>query len=128
MGARTSFVALKSTTASTSAIGSDMSLGSWCLASSIALGRPGGSLVDNLYRWVGLPVGILIVGISCSQFSISRVSFSRFGMTSSYREARKGSAQKASQHGGLNCVRHDAPGMPAPAADRSERNGDGCIP
>jgi len=60
----TSFVAVETTSSTTSALRSYRSLGSRCLASCIALGVSCWSLVNDLDRWLGFLVGVFIVIIA----------------------------------------------------------------
>jgi hypothetical protein len=60
----TSFIAIETTTTTTSALRSYRCLGSWCLTSSIPLSGSCGSLVDDLGRWLGFLVGVFIVIIA----------------------------------------------------------------
>jgi hypothetical protein len=60
----TSFVAVETTTTTTSAFRSYRRFGRRCLASSIPLCCSCWSLVDNLDRWLGLLVGVFIVIIA----------------------------------------------------------------
>lgn len=118
----TSFVALESSTASTSAIGSYRGLGRRRLTTSIALGRPGGSLVDDLHRWLGFLVGVLIVIIAyLTSFSSVACSLGRLGMTSSYREARTGSARGKVSAGSSMMAREASRGRGFPPATSSRR-------
>jgi len=69
----TSFVAAESTTTTSSACRCCGSLRSRSVSGSIALDCPGGSLINDLHRWLGLLVRVFIVIIAYFSPFVSRV-------------------------------------------------------